>query len=106
MSADADADFAARRAAFEDECLRGVRKVLADEAPLRGEMERHGRTLRSLTLERSDGDAEVVAEMVLADGTPLTERYSVWHFDVPPNLDEPFAAREAAKMIAIAITDL
>jgi len=44
--------------------------------------------------------------VILADGTPLTERYSVWHFDRPPSLDDPYAAREAAQMIAVAITDL
>jgi hypothetical protein len=99
-------DDTARRAAFEDECLRTARRVLADDAPLRGAMEGHGRSLRSLTLERGDDDAEIVAELVLADGTPVTERYSVWHFDRPPDLADPHAAREAAQTIAVAITDL
>ena len=105
MTADAN-DRTARRAAFEDECLHKARALLADDAVLRGEMEGHGRSLRSLTLERGDGDAEIVAEMVLADGTPLTERYSVWHFDRPPDLGDPHAAREAVFMIAVAITNL
>jgi hypothetical protein len=95
-----------RRAAFEDECLDETRQYLADDSPLRGEMEGHGRSLRSLTLVRGDGDAEIVAEVVLADGTPLVERYSVWHYDRPPSLDDPNAAREAAFMIAMGITSL
>ncbi|WCB91583.1 hypothetical protein DSM104299_00254 [Baekduia alba] len=99
-------DDAARRAAFEDECLRATRAILADGTPLRGEMEGHGRHLRSFTLHRANDAAEIVAELILADGTPLTERYDIWTYDTPPDLDEPGAARQAASMIAAGITNL
>jgi hypothetical protein len=69
-------------------------------------MEGHGRHLRSLTLHRANGAAEIVAELILADGTPLTERYDIWTYDTPPDLDEPGAARQAASMIAAGITNL
>ena len=69
-------------------------------------MEGHGRHLRSLTLERGSGEAEIVAEIVLDDGAPLIERYPVWTYDTPPDLDDPHAAREAAFMIAVGITNL
>jgi hypothetical protein len=100
------ADDDGRRAAFEDECLRATRGILAEGAPLRGEMESHGRHLRSLTLQRANGAAEIVAEVVLADGTPLTERYDIWTYDTPPDPDDPAAARQAASMIAAGITNL
>lgn len=97
-------DDPAVRAAFEDECLREVRRVLADDSPFRHMMDGHGRSLRSLTLERSNGDAEIVVEMVRADGTSFAERYSVWHFERrPPAPTAPFAARETAGIIAVAI---
>jgi hypothetical protein len=92
---------------FEDECLRFTRRYLADGAPMRDDMESHGRQLRSLALEREgDKKAEIVAEMILDDGTPLTERYDVWTYDSPPSLSDPHAAREAAFMIAVGITNL
>jgi hypothetical protein len=99
----ADAD---RRAVFEEECLRMTRGLLADDAPLRGDMEGHGRHLRALTLERGSGETEIVAEIVLDDGTPLTERYNIWTYDTPPDLNDAHAAREAAFMIAVGITNL
>ena len=105
-AADDDTHEHARRTAFEDECLRATRGILAEGAPLRGEMEGHGRHLRSLMLQRANGTAEIVAEIVLADGTPLTERYDVWTYDTPPDPDEPGAARQAAFMIAMGITNL
>jgi hypothetical protein len=80
---------------------------LADDAPLRGDMERFGhRHLVALTLERDGEKAEVIAQMKLNDGSPLTERYDIWTHDTPPVLDWPPAAREAAFMIAIGISGL
>jgi hypothetical protein len=103
VSADADA---ARRAAFEEECLEHVVRKLADGAPLREDMEGFGRHLRSLSLVRTSDDAEIVAEMVLDDGTPLTERYSIWTYDKPnPSLDTD-EANYVAFMIAVGITNL
>jgi hypothetical protein len=97
-----------RRAAFEDECLDWVRRYLADDAPLGGEMKGHRGRLLSLTLDRTSGEAEIVAEMVLLDGSPLTERYGIWTYGEPrpPTLDEPHGAREAGFMIAMGITSL
>jgi hypothetical protein len=66
-------------------------------------MEGHGRHLRSLSLQRVGG---AVAEVVLADGTRLTERYDIWNYDTPPDPGEPGAARQAASMIAAGITNL
>jgi hypothetical protein len=97
---------AARRAALEEECLHITRRYLADDAPMRHDMEGHGRHLRSLTLDRESGVAEIVAELVLDDGTPLTERYGIWTYDSPPRLDDPRAAQQAAFMIATGITNL
>jgi hypothetical protein len=96
---------AERRVKLEEDCLQWVRQCLADGTPMRSDMENFGRHLVSVVLDRHDGKAEVVAEMKLDDGTPLTERYDIWTFDRPPTLDDPNGARDAGFMIAHAITD-
>jgi hypothetical protein len=105
MSGDARTD-PVLRAAFEDECFAYVQRSMADGASMREDMELNGRHLRSLTLERTSDDAEIVAEMTLDDGTPLTERYSIWTYDTPPNPNDPHEARQAAFMIALGLTKL
>jgi hypothetical protein len=100
---------AERRAEIEDECWRHVLILLADDAPLRSDMEGHsGRHLVSLRLDRSRGDAEIVAEMRLRDGSSLTERYGIWTYDTPPQLHErhPETAHYQGFMIAMGISDL
>lgn len=96
----------ARRTAFEDECLHRLRDAFDRESPLAGEMEGHRGRLRSLTLERTADDAEVVAEILLNEGGTVTDRFSVWWHDTPPNLRDPHAAREAAFMILVGLTGL
>jgi hypothetical protein len=97
---------AERRTKLEEDCLEWVRRYLADDAPMRSDMENFGRHLVSLSLDRHDGKAEIVADMTLDDDTSLTERYDIWTHDRPPTLDETHGAREAGFMIAVAITNL
>lgn len=99
-------DDPADRSAFEDRCLEHVLEYLAAGAPMREDMEGFGRRLRSLTLERTDDDAEIVAEMTLDDGTPLTERYSIWTYDKPGPSISAAEANQVGFMIAVGITDL
>jgi hypothetical protein len=103
MSAEAES---LSRSAFEARCLYHVVRLLADGAPLREDMEGFGRHLHSLALERTADDAEIVAEMALDDGTPLTERYSIWTYDKPGPSTSAAEANQVAFMIAMGITDL
>lgn len=82
--------------------------LLAEGSALRAEMQNQGeRTLRSLALERDQGDATIVAKMTARDGAETIERYSVWNYDGPvTDPADPQTVHQIALSIATAIINL
>jgi hypothetical protein len=99
---------AGARHRFEESCFDAVGTLLAEGSALRAEMEAQGeRTLQSLSLERGDGDAMIVAKVTERDGSESTERYSVWNYDGPiADPSDPRAAQQIALSIATGISNL